>query len=231
MWNTRAAQVVAGLLVADFLTATAHWFEDTYLPYSEAPTLLGQISRDNEMHHFLPMTITTGSWWSTMKVSVLLLAVIGIALGAAAPRWAWTHRAFLGTAAAAMAVTNLVHRFQHERDCRRPAVVTTLQRVGLLVSREQHSVHHAVPDQKYGVLLGFTNWVYDSLGVWRALEALLAVAGMEPAARKPSVEAYKWLYDDDLRRLGRSECPDRLTPEQVRRYQHALRAAHRAGAV
>ena len=217
--------------MADFLTATAHWFEDTYLPYSEAPTLLGQISRDNEMHHFLPMTITTGSWWSTMRVSVLLLVVIGIGLGAAAPRWAWRHRAFLGTAAAAMAITNLVHRFQHERDCRRPAVVSALQRVGLLVSREQHSVHHAVPDQKYGVLLGFTNWVYDSLGVWRALEALLGLAGMEPAARKPSVKAYKWLYDDDLRRIMRSECPDRLTPEQVRRYQQALRAAHRAGAL
>ena len=54
-----ALKVLAGLLAADFATAAVHWAEDTYLPHTRAPGLLGQIARDNDMHHFIPFSSPT----------------------------------------------------------------------------------------------------------------------------------------------------------------------------
>jgi hypothetical protein len=160
MWKS----VAAGILAADFITAAVHWGEDTYLPYDQTDSMLGQIARDNEMHHFVPYAITVESWWSNVKISLQLLAGVALALVVAAPKWASKNRVFLMTAAAAMAITNLLHRFQHERDCTRPALATWLQRLGILCSREQHAVHHRDSVSNYSVLLGFTNPIYGCGG-------------------------------------------------------------------
>lgn len=229
VWGGALGSVVAGVLVADFLTAAVHWFEDTYLPFDESPGLLGQIARANDMHHYIPYSITAGSWWENCEVSVLLLGVVALVLLALAPRWAAANRAFLLACAATMGVTNLVHRFQHERDCRRPAAISALMRSGLLVSREQHRVHHQDADVKYGVLLGFTNDIYDGLGVWRALEAALALVGVRRPARKKGVDAYAALHDDWLRRNMSRDCPAKLTKRRLARYNERLAHAHRSG--
>ncbi len=221
--------VVTGVLLADFLTAAVHWFEDTYLPFTHAPGLLGEIARDNDMHHYIPYSITVGSWWQNCQVSVQLVAAVGLVLMSVAPKWVAANRTMLLTCAFAMSVTNLVHRFQHERDCSRPALVTALMASGLLVSRQQHRVHHRRADVKYGVLLGFTNAVYDGLGVWRRLEALLSAAGMSPPVRKRGVGAYAALHDDWLLRAMKQKCPPKLSKEQLAAYADRLAAAHRHG--
>lgn len=223
MWQS----VATGLLVADFLTAAAHWLEDTYLPYTERPGLLGDIARDNDMHHFVPFAIVSGSWWETCKISVWLVAVLLAVVVLAAPGWASCHRAFLITTAAAMGVANLAHRFQHERDCTRPWVVTMMHRSRLMCSREQHASHHREPSQKYGVLLGFTNYVYDSLGVWAALEGALALLGLRAHARKPGVEVYAALYDDWLIENMARECPEPLSPARLAGCRDRLARARR----
>lgn len=224
-----AWKIVAGVLVADFLTAAVHWAEDTYLPHSEAPGMLGDIARENDMHHFIPFSITVGSYWDNCRVSFKLLAMAGAALLAIAPRWAAKHRVFLITLALAMGVTNLAHRFQHERDCRRPTWITALQRMGVLCSREQHSVHHEQADVRYGVLLGFTNWVYDTFKVWRILEAVLSVFGLKRHARKQGVGAYKALYGPWLTRNMALDCPKGLSRQRLDRYYERLAAAYRDG--
>lgn len=223
MWKS----VLAGLVVADFLTATAHWFEDTYLPFTTTPGLLGEIARANDMHHYIPYSITVGSWWQNCEVSVLLLAVVGTVLVATAPKWVAANRVFLLTCALAMGVTNLVHRFQHERECRRPKVMTALMDSGLLVSREQHKVHHQQADVKYGVLLGFTNAVYDGLGVWRGLEAVLGALGMPPPTRKRGVHAYASLHDAWLKRNMGRDCPAKMSEKRLAGYTDRLARAHR----
>ena len=225
MWKS----VVAGILVADFLTAAVHWFEDTYLPYTDAPGLMGDIARDNDMHHYIPYSITAGTWWHNCQLSVQLVVAVGLVLVVAAPRWAASNRAFLLTCALAMSVSNLVHRFQHERECRRPAGITALMASGLLVSRDQHRVHHQDADVKYGVLLGFTNVLYDGLGVWRRLENMLTFAGMPPPSRKMGVDAYAVLHDEWLVRNMHKECPAKLTKKRLARYAGRLAEAHRSG--
>lgn len=226
MWKS----VAAGILAADFLTAVVHWVEDTYLPYSTSDTMLGKIARDNEMHHFVPYAITVESWWSNVRVSLQLLAGVALALVVAAPKWASRHRVFLLVTAAIMGITNLAHRFQHERDCARPAVVTRLQRLGILCSREQHAVHHRDSNSNYGVLLGFTNPIYDGLGIWRFLEGVLRLIGLSPV-RKMGVEAYAALGDDWLRDNMARDCPEPLDRDRLQKYYRRLARAHEEGRV
>ena len=216
----KLASAAAAIVLADFLTAAAHWFEDTYLPWTDTPGILGDIARDNEMHHAVPFTITSVGWWANVKVSIGLLAVAGVALGIVAPRFAVRHARFLAVLAVAMGASNLLHRFQHERDCTRPAVVTLLQHAGILCDRNQHVAHHADPTGRYSVLLGFTNVVYDGLGVWRALEVVLRVAGMRPV-RKPEASAYD-MRDPWLDRNMQLRCPERIPAYRVDSYKHTL---------
>lgn len=226
-------QIVIGALVADFVTAAAHWLEDTYLPYTKAQGLLGSIARDNEMHHFIPFSITTGSWWDNCRVSWMLLAVIGMASWVIAPRWCASHRTFLITTAALMGITNLLHRFQHERDCARPRIVTMLQKTGILCSRDEHAVHHRQPSIKYGVLWGFSNTLYDTLGVWRLLEGMIHVmTGVSPhQSRKPGVQHYVALYDEWLQTNLARDCPEPLSSNRLARYHMLLDNAHDAGLI
>jgi len=226
MWKS----VAAGILAADFLTAVVHWVEDTYLPYSTSDTMLGKIARDNEMHHFVPYAITVESWWSNVRVSLQLLAGVALALVVAAPKWASRHRVFLLVTAAIMGITNLAHRFQHERDCTRPAVVTRLQRLGILCSREQHAVHHRDSNSNYGVLLGFTNPIYDGLGIWRFLERVLGLVGLQPT-RKKGVDSYEDLRDDWLRDNMARDCPEPLDRDRLQKYYRRLAKAHVEGYV
>lgn len=221
--------VVAGLFVADFLTAFFHWLEDTYLPFTDAPGMLGQIARDNEMHHYIPYSVTVGTWWQNCKVSVQLVAAAGLALVLVAPRWVANNRVFVLTVALLVALASLVHRFQHERDCLRPRLVTALMACGLLVSREQHQVHHRHADTNYSVLLGFTNPIYDGLGVWRGLEAVLSAVGLPKPMRKKGVAEYAALQDDWLRTTLSQECPARLSAQQMEVYHARLEQAYRSG--
>lgn len=218
----------SGVLAADFLTAAVHWFEDTYLPYTNAPGILGEIARDNEMHHFIPYSITTGTYWDNVKVSVFLLAVVAAPLALCAPGWVYKNRVFLGFMLAAMAASNLIHRFEHERDCTRPPAITFLQRAGVLCSREQHASHHASSNINYGILLGFTNPVYDGIGIWRVLEGALAAVGVPVKDRKKGVEEYKGLYDPWLRANSKAACPKIVSDARLKVYARVLRDAKNA---
>lgn len=221
--------VAAGVLAADFVTALGHWFEDTYLSYTTAPGLLGNIARDNELHHYVPYTITAVAWWDNVRTTVGLLAAAAVPLLLLAPAWARDHGVFLVAFAVAAALAPLVHRFQHERDCRRPALVTALMRAGLLCSRDQHRVHHQRPDGGYCVLLAPTNHVYDGLGVWRGLEALVALLTGARPQHKRGAGAYDPLHDDWMRRAQAAECPERMTRQRRGEYIDRLAAAHAAG--
>lgn len=222
MWD-----LVAGVLAGDFLTAAVHWAEDCYLPWTDEPGLLGEIARANELHHFVPYGITAGTYLDNVKVSFGLLGAVFAVLLLVAPAWSRAHWVFLATLAVVMGVANLLHRFQHERDCTRPAIVTALQRLGILVSRDQHSRHHREPRGNYGVVLGFTNAVYDGLGVWTGLETLAGACGLR-TARKPGVDAYAALGDDWLRANATRECPRKLSARRLARYEARLRASMQA---
>lgn len=222
MSQTFIGQVVAGALFADLLVALLHWFEDTYLPYTTGTGLVDDIARDNELHHFVPFAITTVSPWENVSVSLPLSLMITGVLVAIFPGWSRNHVPFLVTMTCVGAISNLIHRYAHERLCRRPRIIKTLQDAGVLVSSEEHARHHRVPTERYGVVFGFTNVVYDSIGLWRFLETLVPLK-KHP---KPGMGAYKKLHDGWTIANMSKECPDPIPPNRVRGYRQILLARH-----
>jgi hypothetical protein len=211
--------ILLGILAADFLTAAGHWFEDSYLPWTDQRGMIGEISRANELHHVYPYAITASSWWENCVVPIQLSLFVGAFVWLMFPGWARNNSAFFVTMLATASVSNLIHRFSHERDCRRPGVVTMLQRAGILCSRQQHSVHHKIPREKYSVILGFTNAVYDGIGIWKLFEKVLGAFGVR-ASHKLGVDSYvrDSLYEDAVSK----ECPPRMTPERAEEYKRQL---------
>lgn len=214
-----ATQIAMGIVFVDFSAAFFHWMEDTYLHWTDSPGVMGDIARANEMHHYIPYSITTSSVFDNMKVTTLMSLVFAAGAYMVAPKWTVKHSLFIVTVVVLGSLVNVIHRYEHERECKRPPFITMLQRAGILVSQEQHTAHHKYPDEKYGVFLGFTNHIYDTLGVWRFLEAVLPFTPHTP----PSVLETKHNYDAWLRDNMDKPCPDRITPEMLEQYMDDLR--------
>ena len=209
------------LLAADFLVAAGHWFEDNYLPYTLDKSFVGEIARDNEMHHFIPYAVTTHTYAESMRVTALLSACVGAVLLATCPRFTRKHWVGIALFLTILATSSAFHRLQHERDCTKPAVIQALHHSGILCSSEQHRKHHVDPRGWYAVVLGFTNPVYDGLGIWRGLEAVAGCLGAERHLKQGndfySRHHTAWLVDNMAK-----ACPTKLTKPQLKHYYRIL---------
>ncbi len=190
----RALRVGIGILLGDFIASFLHFIEDNYLRYRPGqPTVLNDIALDNELHHHFPRLMTGSSYLDVIfeSAAVALLAVA--ALWVIVPDFLRDNGDIVAVAIAFATQGNAVHRWQHMRDCQRPAAVSLLMRIGVLQSREMHRSHHVgVPDGRYSPLLSFTNPVYDTLRVWDVLRALLRVVGLQPCM----VSSELWVRDE-----------------------------------
>lgn len=205
-----AIQVLVGICLADFLVAFFHFLEDEYLPNSHRP-ILGNIARDNEMHHYVPYTITSSTWMENITVSGSLAVIIVALIALLAPRWSSKHVVLLGTALAVGTVSNILHKYQHERDCKRPKWISALMNAGIIVSREEHKEHHADPSTRYGVVTSLGNAMYDGLGVWKGLKAIIPL----PKYPKLPSAAYDKEVPDEIKTVVNQECPRQLTKQEI----------------
>lgn len=216
------AQILAGALVADFAAAFFHFWEDTYLPYTKKHGVFPAIARDNELHHALPYSMTTQPVTSNLKVTTPLSLIIAGLIVLLAPAFAARYSVFLVSMVVVGAMANVFHRWQHERECHRPKLVTLLQETGVLVGREQHKEHHDYPSRRYGVILGFTNYIYDGLGVWDFIRAVVPLRQYP----KPGVKEYAHFVPQSIHQELQKECPRKLTPSEVDGVRNALRASN-----
>ena len=119
-------QVLLGVAVTDVLVGTGHWIEDTWFGYCMTTPLFADIARDNEMHHYFPRAVCATSYLENVSVSTLLsvplVALVALALFLSLGRSVSAVRAFapfLITVYVLFALSALIHRFQHDRDCER----------------------------------------------------------------------------------------------------------------
>ena len=211
-------QLIAGALAADALAAFFHFFEDNYLPNTDKPGILGDVARDNELHHALPFSMVTPPVVVNVRASGIITLVISAILLVTFPAFVISHPVFMVSMMVVGTLSNVVHRWQHERDCTRPWVVTALQNAGILVGRDQHAEHHEDPSRRYGVALGFTNVVYDGLHVWDVLRALIPLTPHP----KPGVHAYAPIVPQEIRRELTKPCPRKLGTDEVDMVRRAL---------
>lgn len=174
-----AAMLTAGYVMSDLLTGFVHWFCDTF--FDETTPIIGGLIAPFREHHRDPLLMTrhgflelTGS--SFRGLAPLLL--IFVWLGEALPVFLQAFALALGSGAVA---TNLLHRWAHEPAP--PTVVRVLQRLGVVLTPERHSRHHAPPyAAAYCVTTGWMNPLCERLGIWSRAEAALVALGL-PVSR------------------------------------------------
>jgi len=217
-----ALQILTGALVADFAAAFFHFWEDTYLPYTTQDGIIPEIARDNELHHALPYSMTTPPAVTNVQVTVPLSLTLASLIALTMPEFATRYWIMLLSMVIFGSLSNVFHRWQHERKCTRPRVVTALQEAGILVGRVQHKEHHDNPSKRYGVILGFTNYIYDGLGIWDILRFIIPF----PQHPKPGVHEYRHLVPQHVHRELEKECPRKLRPDEIQTVRDALRKSN-----
>ena len=178
---TAAAGVIVGYLGADLLSGVVHWAADTY--GSERTPVLGpNFIVPFRNHHADAEDITRHDFIETNGNScIVAVPVLGVPLvllpgPAAAPGWLFLWTALFTLVAAGIA-TNQFHKWAHMPSP--PAGVRALQRLGVILSRESHLVHHAAPFRTYYCIT--TGWLNRPLQRARAhetVERLLAPLGI-----------------------------------------------------
>jgi ubiquitin-conjugating enzyme E2 variant len=186
--------VLAALLLADFASGLVHWAADTW--GSERMPVLGhRFLHPFRVHHLNPDDILRRGFVDLNgDVALLGLPLLAgsllIPLTDAAGRLATL---FCVSLAACALPTNQIHQWAHRSDP--PSWVRWLQRRGVILSREQHALHHATPyTTHYCITTGWCNSglararFFPRLEVW-----ILRLTGLVPrgheAVFRPSISA------------------------------------------
>ena len=182
--------VVLSALFADLISATVHWGCDTW--GSVDTPLLGRVFiRQFREHHVDADEINRHDFVETngtnAGLALLPLAVTySLPLDLAHPTvLAWGLQ--LGGMGTAFFVTftSQAHKWAHAPSV--PPAVALLQRVGLVLSRDHHSVHHVAPHlHNYAITGGWIDHALERVDAFRRLERLITrVTGVEPRAHGP----------------------------------------------
>jgi plasmanylethanolamine desaturase len=185
-----ALVMIAAAAAADFTSGMVHWIADTW--GSETMPILGRrLLRPFRVHHVNPDDFLRRDFVDTNgDVATLVIPfLLGAFLIPTATQPARLAAAFLATFGACALPTNQVHQWAHRP--RPPRVVGWLQRSGLLLSREQHRLHHAAPfAMNYCIANGWCNRWLTRTGFFPALERLVSrLTGLEPRGEDRSFAA------------------------------------------
>lgn len=163
-------QIIACLLLADFITGLAHWTEDTYAVRTW-PILTTVIVEPNIQHHKDPSQFAATSFWYRNKENMAVISIFTLVALCFAPYW---QIAFVG---AIVGMGNEIHAWSHKRP--RWGIVRVLQDAGILQHPRQHAEHHRPPfARRYCVVTNLLNPFLDGVRFWRGLEAVLSVVGI-----------------------------------------------------
>ncbi|MEE9381366.1 MAG: fatty acid desaturase CarF family protein [Hyphomonadaceae bacterium] len=172
------AQIIGGLLLADFISGLFHWFEDRY-GNPDWP-VLGHTIRQNQQHHFTPRSFLAGTTWTRNRevFAIGALFLIGFALAG------WLN-AFSISAVVFGMFANEIHAAAHRSPKENGRIITALQKTGLLQSHAEHAAHHRkAKDSHYCVMTNFMNPLLEQARFFPAIEALIR----EISGRLPRVD-------------------------------------------
>jgi ubiquitin-conjugating enzyme E2 variant len=180
------AALPVGLLMADFVSALAHWFGDTYFD-TDTP-VLGAIVGPFRLHHRDPEAFRRHDFFERNRnnclVALPLLVLAWWILPGAGGQGSPVAGAALVVAAIVLASATQIHAWAHDDDV--PRLVRWLQCAGIFLSPEHHARHHLGPhDRAYGIVNGWTNAVLDRSRFFRHAETLAARLGLCPESLAP----------------------------------------------
>ena len=181
-WYTPVLLILAWLL-ADFASGIVHWSADTWGKES-MPVLGPRFLRPFRVHHvnpddFLQRTFVDTNGDVALVVLPVLIGALFIPLASEGARAATT---FVVALAAFALPTNQVHQWAHMP--RPPAPIRFLQGIGIILSREQHVLHHEAPyAMNYCITNGWCNRLLTAVDFFPRAERLItSLTGAEPRA-------------------------------------------------
>jgi hypothetical protein len=191
-------EILATILVADFVSGLFHWLEDAY-GCPEWPIIGTLITWPNILHHHNPRHFTNHSWlqssWLLLCIGLMILIVARLCGLLTWQVWLFV---FLGVNA------NQIHKWAHRSALENGPVISFLQRMRLLQTPRHHARHHTSPkNSHYCVLTDFLNPAFDKIRLWEHLESAIWVAFR--VRRRVDTSVVEQLSDDVVPRCSMFE--------------------------
>lgn len=176
-------EILACIIIADFITGLVHWAEDSYATPVYEP-FDDLVVHPNILHHADPMHFTMGDVWHRNYHTFGLAAVVcAILYPFGLLTWQVGLTAFLAS------MGNEIHAWSHKRP--KNTLIRLLQDMKLLISPEQHAKHHRKPyDKCYCTITNWVNPILDGLHFWRALEWIIGLFGVKVKRLSPERGGY-----------------------------------------
>lgn len=202
---TAVALLIPTLFTADLMSGIQHKFLDSYA--SETNPIWGSAARAYRIHHEFPSNLNDLSYLENVAAFSPLLAPLFAATAMVAPHLAPEYASNALLMLLLFANGTEIHRQAHLPKPR--SWVRALQNAHLLLSREQHMLHHPPgTDTDFGIINGWSNrivgegWNRIDRILWRTLRKLPNNWIQHPASIPPEV------ISDLIRDLG--SVPQRL---------------------
>lgn len=169
------AMPLVAIVAADLVSGLVHWACDRGLDPTW-PVIGPLVVAPFREHHERPEAMTRHGHLELCGNNALALQPLHLAawrpLAAGPDAAAFALDLFLLVFAAAIALTNHVHRWAHAG--RVPPAVRALQRAGLLLRPGAHATHHRPPyDRAFCVTTGWLNPLLDRTGLFVKVERAL----------------------------------------------------------
>lgn len=160
--------VLGAVFLADAGSYVFHYLIDHY-----GKPVPGGLVHEFQRHHLIPRGITKKTVGEVLYPAVrVVLPVQMLLTPLVLSGWLPTLVSLLfWTLTGCWVLAQLFHRWSHMRT---EGLIAMAQRVGLLVSRRQHALHHRQPfDSRFAVITGWSNLPLDLLGAPRYLDAFM----------------------------------------------------------
>jgi len=148
------AQVISGILLADFLSGVVHYIEDN-TDLTGVKWFDDAIIKPNQLHHAEPMAMMDAGFWSRNGTTIAAASVVAFPL-----LLIFGPSTLLVSAWLAGSMGNQTHYWSHLS--KPPKVVAWLQDRRILLSRKDHWSHHKPPHEtSFCTITSLLNPIYN----------------------------------------------------------------------
>jgi len=160
--------VFLAYILSDLLIGIYHWIKDSY--FSPYTPIIGKIFIWNSrLHHIKPKYITefsnqkiffgSAKWTLTWILPLVYLFGINV---------------FLLVLFTIISLNDIIHKYAHVDEDKRPRIITFLQKIYILQSHDEHHWHHISPHEvNYCPITPHMNKILEYLNFWKYSENMV----------------------------------------------------------